>query len=115
LGTSGGAPPFRTPGPVDRQQLPAEQIKLPAQQHELQEYRPEGRPGVVPEVGDVLKSGFRCRSSQMTSMLRWVSTFPPPARAHPVQLARVHQLNSIFAIFRVSDHDKALVLKSRCL
>ena len=30
-------------------------------------------------------------------------------------LARVHQLNSIFAIFRVSDHDKALVLKSRCL
>ena len=23
----------------------------------------------------------------MTSMLRWVSTFPPPARAHPVQLA----------------------------
>jgi hypothetical protein len=31
------------------------------------------------------------------------------------KLARVHQLNSIFAIFRVSDHDKALVLKSRCL
>ena len=30
-------------------------------------------------------------------------------------LTRVHQLNSIFAIFRVSDHDKALVLKSRCL
>jgi hypothetical protein len=51
--------------PADRQQLPAEQIKLPAQQHELPEYRPEGRPVVVPEVGDVLKSGFRCRSSQM--------------------------------------------------
>jgi hypothetical protein len=31
------------------------------------------------------------------------------------KLTRVHQLNSIFAIFRVSDHDKALVLKSRCL
>jgi hypothetical protein len=31
------------------------------------------------------------------------------------RLARVHQLNSIFAIFRVSDHDNALVLKSRCL
>jgi hypothetical protein len=33
----------------------------------------------------------------------------------PTLLARVYQLNSIFAIFRVSDHDKALVLKSRCL
>lgn len=33
----------------------------------------------------------------------------------PNRLARVHQLNSIFAIFRVSDHDKPLVLKGRCL
>lgn len=30
-------------------------------------------------------------------------------------LTRVHQLNSIFAIFRVSDHDNPLVLKGRCL
>jgi phosphate transport system protein len=30
-------------------------------------------------------------------------------------LARVHQPNSIFAIFRVSDHDNPLVLKGRCL
>jgi len=38
------------------------------------------------------------------------------ARAPFVEdVARVHQLNSIFAIFRVSDHDNALVLKSRCL
>ena len=37
------------------------------------------------------------------------------AIVEPLVLTRVHQLNSIFAIFRVSDHDKALVLKSRCL
>jgi hypothetical protein len=37
------------------------------------------------------------------------------ARLARRELARVHQLNSIFAIFRVSDHDKPLVLKGRCL
>ncbi len=39
----------------------------------------------------VRKSGFRCRSSQITSMLRWASAsafcLQSPTRAHPVDIA----------------------------
>ena len=68
------------PGAVDRQQFPAEQVELPAQQHEFSEYRPERGAVVAAEIGDRLEVvGFRCRSSQITSMLRWVSASKMPA------------------------------------
>src|SRR3954464_1144368 len=43
------------PGAGYGQQFPAKQIELPAQQHELTEYRPEGRMVVAAEVGDRLE------------------------------------------------------------
>jgi hypothetical protein len=48
---------------IHRQQLAPEKIETPAQQHELPEHGAEG--GAF--------AGFRARSSQMTSMLRWHS------------------------------------------
>jgi hypothetical protein len=39
----------------------------------------------------------------------------PIPRTAQARLPRAHQLNSIFAIFRVSDHGRPLVLKGRCL
>jgi hypothetical protein len=44
-----------------------------------------------------------------------INAGPQSLKAGRGILARVHQLNSIFAIFRVSDHDNPLVLKGRCL
>ena len=58
---------------IHRQQLAPEKIEFPAQQRELAEHGAESGSIVAPEVGDVLKSGFKVRNSQITSMLRWHS------------------------------------------
>jgi hypothetical protein len=61
------------PGAIHREQFAAKQVHLPAEQHELAEHRAEGVAVVAAETAMVLKSGLRCRCSQITSMLRWVS------------------------------------------
>src|ERR1019366_7277008 len=58
---------------IHRQQLASVEVEPPAQQDEFPKDRSKGSAIVAPEVGDGLKSGFRLRNSQMTSMLRWHS------------------------------------------
>jgi len=53
--------------------IPAKQVHLTAEQYELAEHCGKGVAVIAAEVGNGLKSGFRCRSNQITSKLRWVS------------------------------------------
>ena len=57
-------------GSVDRQQLATVQVEPSAQQHELAEHRFETPRLSRRKSAIVLKSGFRPRNSQMTSILR---------------------------------------------
>jgi Kef-type K+ transport system membrane component KefB len=80
----------------------------------------QGAIGVLGELGLIFlffQAGFEFNPDKIGAVplrlgaLAWLGSLGLTS----VFVARVHQLNSIFAIFRVSDHDKALVLKSRCL
>jgi hypothetical protein len=57
-------------GSIHGQQFASVVVEPPAKQHELTENGPEGCAIVAPESAMVLKSGFKLRNSQMTSMLR---------------------------------------------
>src|SRR5690348_8879498 len=63
----------------------------------------------------VLKSGFRCRSSQITSILRWGFGLQPAARSHSVQLAVDVKLQQIpRRIWRAARHLRRNAAKPPC-
>ena len=71
----------------------------------------------IQSVEEIQECGQRILTPLTRRWAIWPFSLAPrwPRRTVPSSLTRVHQLNSIFAIFRVSGHDKPLVLKSRCL
>jgi len=75
------------PRAVDRQQFPAEQVELPAQQHKFAKHRSEGRAVVAPEVGDGLEVGRQVLQQPDHFEVATGLRLQPPARPHPVQIA----------------------------
>src|ERR1700722_8013187 len=80
---------------VDRQQLPAEQVELPAQQHELAEYRAEGRAVVAAEIGDRFEIRLQVPQQPDHFQIAMRLRLQPPARPHPVQITVNVELQQI--------------------
>ena len=80
---------------VDRQQLAAEQIETPAQDHELPENLLERGAIGAPEIGDGLE--VRLQRPQQPDDLDVAMAFglEPPARPHPVEIAIYVELQQI--------------------
>ena len=83
------------PGAVDRQQLPAEQVELPAQQHEFAEHRLESCAVVAPEIGDGLEVRLQVPQQPDHFEVATGLRLQPPARPHPIQIAIDVELQQI--------------------
>lgn len=70
---------------IDRQQLPSEQIELPAQDDKLPEHLPEGRPVHTAEIGDGAEIRLQVPQQPDHLDIAMGLGFQPPARPHPVQ------------------------------
>jgi hypothetical protein len=82
-------------GAVDSQQLTAEQVELPTEEHEGPKHRPEGGTVVTPESGNGLE--VRLQPSEQPDHLDVAVRlgYQAPARAHPVEIAVDVELQQI--------------------
>ena len=81
--------------PSTASELAAEQVELPAEQHEGPEHRPEGRAVVAPEVGDGLEVGLQASQQPDHLDVAVGLGLQAPARAHPVEVAVDVELQQI--------------------
>ena len=72
---------------VHGQQLAAEQIELPAEQHKGAEHRPEGHTVVTAEVSDGLEVGLEASEQPDHLDVAVRLSLEAPARTHPVQVS----------------------------
>ena len=83
------------PRAVYRQQLAAEQVQLPAQQHELTEHRTEGLAVVAAEIGDGLEVGLQMPQQPDHLDVAVGLGFKPPAGSDPIEVAVDVELEQI--------------------
>jgi hypothetical protein len=75
------------PGAIDREQFPAKQVQLTAEQHELAEDRAEGVAVVAAEIGDGLKVGPEVAQQPDHLDVAMALGFEPAARPDAVEVA----------------------------